>query len=527
MEAAIDSALAQTRPADEIVVSDDNSTDNTVALCRKYGDRVRVEVNPSGPSGFVNGWNNAIRLAKGEYITILHQDDLLDADFLAEIDRAIEVNPDVLHFFAPCRYIDQNGRVIRESQPIGGGGIQRYSGQEYAEAYIHSPGHIHRCPGVVTHRSIFDRCGYREEAGHIADNDFFIRVGAFTDVVGILKPLASYREHTGSETGHLRHLEINTRLLNDYHFQIVNRADSPMLSKAIFDTFVKWEAEYIHRLIVFGLKAGEFRTAANALQRWFYNDKVSGRIYIKHDTALLKRALKNKMKGVHGSFLIKKAAATPVFAPKGRVMVLAPHPDDEVIGCAGLIQRLVAEGRAPEIVIMTGGEGSHRGCCTVSADAIKANRSRLTSNAMELLGVAEEHIHRLNFPDGGINANHSEAAALAALITGLKPDTILVPHWGEGWPDHTAVRDIACKLAPRAEMWEYCVWMWYYNIWRGLDWKSAAHISLTTKEQTLKNKAINAYIQPVAPCGRPWSGVLPAAFVAAHRKGTELYFKVK
>lgn len=73
---AIESALSQTRPADEVIISDDNSKDNTVDICRSYGPRVKIYQNPDGPSGFVNGWNNAISHAESEFIVILHQDDL-------------------------------------------------------------------------------------------------------------------------------------------------------------------------------------------------------------------------------------------------------------------------------------------------------------------------------------------------------------------------------------------------------------------------------------------------------------------
>lgn len=57
---AIESALAQTRPADEVIISDDNSTDGTLRVCEHYKDRLKIFVNCKGPSGFVDGWNNAI-----------------------------------------------------------------------------------------------------------------------------------------------------------------------------------------------------------------------------------------------------------------------------------------------------------------------------------------------------------------------------------------------------------------------------------------------------------------------------------
>jgi len=211
----------------------------------------------------------------------------------------------------------------------------------------------------------------------------------------------------------------------------------------------------------------------------------------------------------------------------GTTLIVAPHPDDEVIGCGGLIARLMKEGRAPHIVVMTGGEGSHRGCCnTPESDVIKARR-RLTRKAMSILGIPEQNIHELDFTDGKINNDAPQMAQLTAIINSLNPQSVFVPHWGEGWPDHVRTAEIVKDIVPDStDVWEYCVWMWYYNVWRGLDWRNAAVLRMTPKEHGLKLRAMDAYIKPLAPCGRPWSGVLPPLFIKANRWDKELYFKV-
>lgn len=213
---------------------------------------------------------------------------------------------------------------------------------------------------------------------------------------------------------------------------------------------------------------------------------------------------------------------------RGSILIIAPHPDDEVIGCGGLIARQVAEGRMPHVIVMTGGEGSHRGCCQMTGEEIKDARRGLTRKALAVLGVTEDHIHELGFPDGGIGEGcHKEMEKLKALIETLKPETVLVPHWGEGWLDHVNTAKMVKRMvAGKAEVWEYCVWMWYYNVWRGLDWKNAAVLTMTPEEHRLKQEAMDAYIRPLAPCGKPWSGVLPEVFVKAHQGKRELYFKV-
>lgn len=290
---AIESALSQTRPADEVIISDDNSKDNTVDICRSYGSRVKIYQNPDGPSGFVNGWNNAINHAESEFIVILHQDDLLDPNFLEEIENCVRLHPDVKHFFAPCRYIDGNRTVLREPDDFCTGEIHRYTGQEYANAYERYKNHIHRCPGVVTHRDIFKQCKYRSIAGHIADDDFFLRVGNYTDVVGVLKPLASYREHKGSETGHLSFLSINHRLLRDYHFQLTHRNEIPLMSDEIINLFKTREVRYIHRLIFYGIKNFNLKYVLIAFSYWLRFNKTDKFMNLDTDARLIKRYLIN------------------------------------------------------------------------------------------------------------------------------------------------------------------------------------------------------------------------------------------
>ena len=210
------------------------------------------------------------------------------------------------------------------------------------------------------------------------------------------------------------------------------------------------------------------------------------------------------------------------------VLVMAPHPDDEVFGCGGLIARLVAEDCIPHVVVLTGGEGSHTACCnTPKADIIAARRS-LTHKAAGELGLSARYIHELNFADGKISGDRgAEYDKLKQLIAALSPQTILVPHHGEGWPDHLAVRELGIELAPKGtDVYEYCVWFWYYRQ-RHLDWKQAYRLKMTSEEHRRKLAAIGAYHNALAPCGKPWVGVLPPLFVKANSADTELYFKIR
>ncbi|HWW00910.1 MAG TPA: glycosyltransferase family 2 protein [Candidatus Acidoferrum sp.] len=221
-------ALGQTRPADEVVVVDDHSEDDSASIAKssEWGKRVEYYSNPI-PTGFADAWNRAATKATGEFVSILHQDDLLDPEYLEAMECALDKFPRARHLYSGCRYMDGSGKVIRTSPLPHRGEPILYTGCEYASRYLKgvwNGKHIHRCPGVLTARSLLVKeCAYRKEAGHIADDDFFYRVGALTDVVGISKPMASYREHAASATGQARLLPL--QLAQDYLFQIRHRQD--------------------------------------------------------------------------------------------------------------------------------------------------------------------------------------------------------------------------------------------------------------------------------------------------------------
>jgi glycosyltransferase involved in cell wall biosynthesis len=268
VEECILSTLNQHRMPDEIIVSDDNSTDRTLEICEKYVDKIKIFKNVNGPSGFVNGWNNAIAKASCDYISILHQDDVLDADFLTEMEKLAQENPNVLHLFSTCNYINEEGEIIGVSFPETDK-VLRYTGLEYVKAYqnLGSP-HIHRCPGVITHRSIFKEAQYNPAAGHIADDDFFYRVGQYTDVVGILKPLASYRMHKDSETGSLGNTALVKRLLDDYTFQVEQWKNSSFMDENAYSYFVHWACKYCKRLIIFSITRLDGKSFLYAIYRY-------------------------------------------------------------------------------------------------------------------------------------------------------------------------------------------------------------------------------------------------------------------
>ena len=94
---AVESALQQTRPPDEIIVTDDGSTDDTEQVVARYGGKLRyIQQENSGPAA---ARNNGIRKASGDFIAFLDSDDLWVKDRLERQFAALEQYPELDFIF--------------------------------------------------------------------------------------------------------------------------------------------------------------------------------------------------------------------------------------------------------------------------------------------------------------------------------------------------------------------------------------------------------------------------------------------
>ncbi len=116
-----------------------------------------------------------------------------------------------------------------------------------------------------------------------------------------------------------------------------------------------------------------------------------------------------------------------------KILVLATHPDDEVLGCGGVIARHVARGDRVEVVIVTRGAPE-----LYSPEQVNALRQELHA-AHSILGVAVAHF--LDFPAPKLDQvpQHELADSIAARMREYQPETVYFPHRGDLHSDHRAV----------------------------------------------------------------------------------------
>lgn len=118
---------------------------------------------------------------------------------------------------------------------------------------------------------------------------------------------------------------------------------------------------------------------------------------------------------------------------RGKTLVLAPHPDDEVLGCAGAIMRHVADGDPVGVVILTDGAFG----AGDRWEAVTTTREDESRRAATVMGYGMPEFWRL--PDRGLDRHVSLVEDLSRLIARLAPDWVYAPSWWEIHPDHVAL----------------------------------------------------------------------------------------
>lgn len=211
------------------------------------------------------------------------------------------------------------------------------------------------------------------------------------------------------------------------------------------------------------------------------------------------------------------------------LVVLAAHPDDEVLGVGGLLRRLVANGAAPFMVWASDGEASHPGARHPVVDRLALVRRAEAAAALDALGVGLAGSRYLGCPDGSIGEH--EDAVVAALTAALGDGgTVLAPWSGDGHPDHDACGRAAARAAAAtgSRLLAYPVWMWH---WAAPDhpdvpWRRARRVRLDAADRTAKLAAIARFASQVLPLGPgpEAAPVLPPHVVVRFVRATEVVF---
>jgi LmbE family N-acetylglucosaminyl deacetylase len=188
--------------------------------------------------------------------------------------------------------------------------------------------------------------------------------------------------------------------------------------------------------------------------------------------------------------------------PEDRLVVIAPHPDDEVLGCGGLLSLHAQRGSECTVIAVTDGDASHEGCGDWSASRLAEARRSESEHGLAQLGVPAHAITRLGIPDGEVE-RHMQPL-LDALCAQLRAGDVVVSTWRlDGHPDHDATGSAAAKVCTAfgANFIEAPVWMWHWARPRDtrVPWERLRALPLSPATLSRKTSALAEHVTQLTP----------------------------
>jgi LmbE family N-acetylglucosaminyl deacetylase len=219
-----------------------------------------------------------------------------------------------------------------------------------------------------------------------------------------------------------------------------------------------------------------------------------------------------------------------------RLVVAAPHPDDEILGLGGFLARCARSGSLIEIVAVTDGEGAYVTADVNERGELAETRARERRAALQAIGAATSTVHRLALADGAVAREEVslgnrlvEVLGLGAGSTHSDQSTVLVTPWRHDLhPDHEATARAALTAATTfgCELWEVPIWSWYHagDLEEPLPLRRAARIPLSSAERIAKRVALGSFQSQTHPPARH-GDVVPDDFFSAFDRDFEIILR--
>ena len=213
--------------------------------------------------------------------------------------------------------------------------------------------------------------------------------------------------------------------------------------------------------------------------------------------------------------------------PMARLVVVAPHPDDEILACGGLMALHARRGGKCLVVAVTDGEASHGDGSGWRAGQLGETRRAERVHGLERLGCAKAEVHRLGLPDSKVSS-HVETLK-SELAQRMRWGDIVVTTWrNDGHPDHEACGAAAARACADAHccLLEAPVWMWHWG--RPADqrvpWHRMVGLQLPAEAVARKQRAVQSHASQLLPRGDAQPPVLGQTMLDRLARRTEYFF---
>lgn len=209
-----------------------------------------------------------------------------------------------------------------------------------------------------------------------------------------------------------------------------------------------------------------------------------------------------------------------------RLVIVAPHPDDEVLACGGLLAMHADRGGRASVIGVTDGEASHSADLSRSPELLAIARRAESTRGLQKL-IAAPHVSRIGIPDGKV-IQHVDRL-LGVLLLLLEPsDTVVVTWRFDGHPDHEAAGDAAARACEcvGSRLLEAPVWMWDwaspYDV--RIPWHRMVRLALPVAVQARKNQALAMHQTQLQDRAGDEGPVLSSHIVSRASRDFEVFF---
>lgn len=208
IENAVDSVLRQTYPNIEVVITDNGSTDDSIArLTARYGDDERVRVIENGRNiGLVPNFNHALAHARGEFVLWLCADDWLLRDHLTRLAALFDAEPAIDVVYSGVYFADEQQRIYAVKAQSNMFPVDYIDARDELVEMLAT--YCQLClPSALFRRALFDEVGAMDPAIPIcADWELIIRLAVRGKRFAYLnEPSAVVRVHDGNASGKAFH----------------------------------------------------------------------------------------------------------------------------------------------------------------------------------------------------------------------------------------------------------------------------------------------------------------------------------
>ncbi len=202
----IESVLGQDYPDLEYIVMDGGSTDETVEILKRYGDRLTWRREQD--RGQSDALNKGLRLATGDVVAFLNSDDYYEPGALRAVGEFFAQKPNSHWLTGKCRTVDKDGREIRRGVTLYKNAWLRLGNYRALQVlnYVSQPATFWR-------RTMLERVGeFDESLDYAMDYDYWLRAGREFELDVLDRYLACFRVHSTSKAGASAHAQFETDL---------------------------------------------------------------------------------------------------------------------------------------------------------------------------------------------------------------------------------------------------------------------------------------------------------------------------